>query len=67
MNNHTLISGLRRRSERDVNELRDYESPPATYKKYQLVDGAPVYIGEFPTPIIEDTSGTFNGRKKGSK
>lgn len=38
---------------RRVYGLRDSETPPATYKKYQLQpDGTVLFVGEFPTPQL---------------
>jgi hypothetical protein len=63
----TLVSGTKRKSERNVNDLRTYEEPPVVHvykatpdwlKKNNLDE---FLRPEQPTPYIEPS---FNGRKK---
>ena len=60
-NTRNLISGLRTRAEREVNDLRVYEDPPLV-KVYDLQGN--FLRTEEPTIYV---SPSFNGRKKGSK
>lgn len=46
----------------NVEGLRDYDDPPATYRSYRLVDGMMVFMGEFPTPEVKIG---FNNSRKG--
>ena len=65
LDNHNIATIYIEHHFQNIKDLRDFDMPPTTYKKYyKLPDGRELYMGEYPTPTTDDLRMGFNNSRR---